>query len=260
MTTPRGNSKANLALVTGATAGIGAVFARRLAAKGYDLVLVARDLSRLKHAAEELTIEHGARVEVLSADLATDEGIIAVASRAADGVDLLINNAGFGQHGGLMTSNMDEELAMLKVHCEAVLRICRAALPTMIERGHGDIINVASVAAFFSRGTYSASKRWVVTFSDSLRQEILGTGVHVMALCPGWIHTEFHKRSGMETTGIPDFLWLDADALVTGALRDLSHHKAVSMPGWKYRALVGLGKILPLSLATKLSARAGSHH
>ena len=149
---------------------------------------------------------------------------------------------------------------MLRVHCEAVLRITRAALPPMIEHGTGGVINVASVAAFFSRGTYSASKMWVVTFSDSVRQQIAGSGVHIMALCPGWVHTEFHERSRMDTSQIPGFLWLDADRLVTAALRDLRRGIPVSIPGTAYRVLIGLGRYLPRRVVTKLAARAGSHH
>jgi short-subunit dehydrogenase len=248
------------ALVTGATAGIGAQFARHLASEGYDLVLVARDQERLARAATALRAENKITVEVLPADLATDDGITAVEQRVARGVDLVVNNAGFGQGADFLTSAMTEELAMVKVHCEAVLRITRAALPHMLEHGRGGIVNVASVAAFFSRGTYSASKMWVVTFSDSVRHQVAGSGVHVMALCPGWVRTEFHQRSGMDTTGVPRFLWLDAERLVASALRDLRRGVPVSVPGAIYKVLAGLGKILPRRVATSLSAQAGSRH
>ncbi|ONI91094.1 short-chain dehydrogenase [Saccharothrix sp. ALI-22-I] len=248
------------ALVTGAAAGIGAQFAHHLARIGYGLVLVARDEERLDRTAAALRAEHGVAVEVLAADLATEDGIAAVERRAALGADLVVNNAGFGQRGDFLASDLVGELAMLKVHCEAVLRITRAALPPMLERGSGGVINVASVAAFFSRGTYSASKAWVITFSDSVRQQVDGSGVRVMALCPGWVRTEFHERSGMDTTGIPGFLWLDADRLVAAAMRDLRRGVAVSVPGVAYKVLIGLGKILPRRVTTALSARAGSHH
>lgn len=248
------------ALVTGATAGIGARFAHHLADRGYDLVLVARDEERLARSAADHRARTGVAVEVLPADLATDDGIAAVEQRVARGVDLVVNNAGFGQQGDFLGSDIGEEVAMLRVHCEAVLRITRAALPQMLERRTGGVVNVASVAAFFSRGTYSASKAWVVTFSDSVRQQVGGSGVHVMALCPGWVRTEFHERSGMETSGIPSFLWMDPDRLVTAALRDLRRNVAVSVPGLPYKVLIGLAKILPRRLTTRLSARAGSRH
>jgi short-subunit dehydrogenase len=248
------------ALVTGATAGIGAAFAKRLASEGFDLVLVARDSERLEKAAQAHSASYGVAVEVISADLAEDEGIALVEERVARGVDLVVNNAGFGQRGDFLASETAEELAMLRVHCEAVLRITKAALPGMIERGRGQIINVASVAAFVSRGTYSASKSWVVTFSDSVRQQVAGTGVHIMVLCPGWVRTEFHQRSGMDTAGIPSFMWIDADRLVAEALRDLRRGTSVSVPGLSYKVLVGLAKILPRTLTTRLSARAGSRH
>lgn len=248
------------ALITGATAGIGAAFARRLASEGFDLVLVARDARRLEMVAGEHRERHGVHVEVLPADLATDDGIADVEARLADGVDLLVNNAGVGQQGEFRATRTVDELAMLRLHCEAVLRLTKAALPPMLHRKHGQIINVASVAAFFSRGTYSASKAWVVTFSDSIRNQLTGTGVHVMALCPGWVRTEFHERSGMSTEDIPSFLWIDAGRLVSRALRDARRGVAVSIPGVSYKILVGLAKVLPRSLTTRLSARAGSHH
>ncbi|UIX29227.1 SDR family NAD(P)-dependent oxidoreductase [Streptomyces sp. GQFP] len=245
------------ALVTGATAGIGAAFARRLAADGFDLVLLARDTARLEEAAEKYRTAHGIEVEVLTADLNTETGLAAAERRVARDVDLVVNNAGFGQRGEFLDTELSEELAMLRVHCEAVLRLTRAALPGMAERGRGGVINVASVAAFFPRGTYSASKAWVVTFSESACQEVSGTGAHVMALCPGWVRTEFHERSDMDVSGIPDALWLDADQLVDGAIRDFRRGVAVSVPFSRYKAMVGLGRVLPRRLVAQLSARVG---
>jgi short-subunit dehydrogenase len=248
------------ALVTGATAGIGAAFARRLAADGFDLVLLARDTERLEEAAAGLREAHGVQVEVLGADLATDEGLAAAEARAGAGVDLLVNNAGFGQRADFLTSDLATELAMLRVHCEAVLRLTRAALPGMAERGRGGVINVASVAAFYPRGTYSASKAWAVTFSESARQEVLGTGAHVMALCPGWVRTEFHQRSDMDVSGIPDSLWLDADQLVAAAIRDFRRGVPVSVPDVRYKAAVQVTRLLPRTLAARLAADRGSRH
>ncbi|MFE2430286.1 SDR family NAD(P)-dependent oxidoreductase [Streptomyces sp. NPDC059373] len=248
------------ALVTGATAGIGAAFARRLASDGFDLVLLARDTARLEQAAEEYRTAHGVAVEVLTADLATEDGIAAAESRAAAGVDLLVNNAGFGQHDTFLKTPLADELDMLKVHCEAVLRLTHAALPGMIDRGRGGVINVASVAAFFSRGTYSATKIWVVNFSESVEQDIAGNGVHVMALCPGWVHTEFHERSHMDKSAVPDFMWLDADTLVAAAVRDFRRGVGVSVPDIRYKALVGLSKAVPRGLSNRISARSGRRY
>jgi uncharacterized protein len=243
------------AFITGATAGIGAAFARRLAAHRMSLVLLARDGDRLRASADALHREHGVDVEVLVADLATDDGIAAAERRVADGVDLLVNNAGFGHGGRFLEVPIAEELTMLRVHCEAVLRLTSAALPGMVARRQGGVINVASVAAFFSRGTYSASKAWVVTFSESVRQDVAGSGVNVMALCPGWVHTEFHERARMDMSGVPEFLWLDADRLVAVALRDFRRGRSLSVPGLPYKAVLGLNRLVPRRLASGVSSR-----
>jgi len=252
------------ALVTGATAGIGAAFARRLAADGFDFVLVARDKERLERAADGYREQRGVRAEVLPADLATDDGIARVEERAAAGdVDLLVNNAGFGQQRSLLESDLADELAMLRVHCEAVLRLTRAALPAMIERGGGrGVINVASVAAFYPRGTYSASKAWVVNFSESARQSARrdGAQVNVMALCPGWVRTEFHQRADQDVSAIPGGLWLDADALVDAAVADFRRGAVISVPDARYKATVAASRLIPRGLSAYLAARAGSRH
>jgi short-subunit dehydrogenase len=237
------------ALITGATAGIGAAFARRLAADGFDLILLARDAERLGRAA----VEYG-NSEILVADLSTEDGIVK-AETAARRVDLLINNAGFGQKGRFLEVPLDDELTMLRVHCEAILRLTYAALPAMRERGRGGVINVASVAAFFSRGTYGASKAWVVGFSQGVAQDV--PGVPVMALCPGFVHTEFHDRAEMDMSGMPSAFWLDADNVVKTALRDFRRGRSVSVPGFQYKALVGAGKLIPRNLAGRLSTRTG---
>ncbi|CCK28034.1 2-hydroxycyclohexanecarboxyl-CoA dehydrogenase [Streptomyces davaonensis JCM 4913] len=210
------------ALITGSTAGLGAAFARRLAADGHNLVLVARDTKRLREQATELHDRHGIEAEVLTADLATDKGIETVADRLADRrspVDLLINNAGFGNKGRYLDVSMADELKMLKVHCEAVLRLTSAAAGAMRERGRGGVVNVASVAAFVPRGTYGASKAWVVQFTQGAAKDLAGSGVRLMALCPGFVRTEFHERAGMGTDNIPGWMWLDADKVGRGGSR-----------------------------------------
>ncbi|UXY21461.1 SDR family oxidoreductase [Streptomyces cynarae] len=248
------------ALITGSTAGIGAAFARRLAADGHDLVLVARDTKRLREQATELHDRHGIEAEVLTADLATDEGIEAVARRLSDlknPVDLLVNNAGFGNKGRYLDVSMADELRMLKVHCEAVLRLTSAAAEAMRKRGRGGIVNVASVAAFVPRGTYGASKAWVVQFTQGAAKDLAGSGVQLMALCPGFVRTEFHQRAGMGTDNIPNWMWLDADKLVATALADLARGKTLSIPDPRYKVLMGMVKVTPRALLGGISSRTG---
>ncbi|MEU1535154.1 SDR family NAD(P)-dependent oxidoreductase [Streptomyces fagopyri] len=248
------------ALITGSTAGIGAAFARRLAADGHNLVLVARDTERLAEQATELHDRHGIEAEVLTADLATDDGIETAARRLSDRrnpVDLLINNAGFGNKGRYLEVSMADELTMLKVHCEAVLRLTSAATAGMRERGRGGVVNVASVAAFVPRGTYGASKAWVVQFTQGAAKDLAGSGVRLMALAPGFVRTEFHQRAGMGTDNIPNWMWLDADKLVAAALADLARGKTLSIPDPRYKALMGVVKVAPRGLLGGITSKTG---
>lgn len=248
------------ALITGSTAGIGAAFARRLAADGHNLVLVARDTKRLREQATELHDRHGIEAEVLTADLAEDAGIESVAARLGDRrnpVDLLVNNAGFGNKGRYLDVSMADELRMLKVHCEAVLRLTSAAAEAMRERGRGGVVNVASVAAFVPRGTYGASKAWVVQFTQGAARDLAGTGVRLMALAPGFVRTEFHERAGMGTDNIPGWMWLDADKLVAAALADLARGRTLSIPDPRYKVLTGLAKVAPRGLVGGISSKTG---
>ncbi|MDH6133481.1 short-subunit dehydrogenase [Kitasatospora sp. MAA4] len=247
------------ALITGATAGIGAAFARRLAKDGHDLVLVARDTGRLEASAADLHKEYGVQTEVLTADLATEAGIAAVEERLLDGsrpVGILINNAGFGNRGAFLTVPLQEELDMLKVHVEAVLRLTTAALPGMRERGFGGVVNVASVAAFLPRGTYGATKSWVVNFTQGVMRDLTGTGVRMMALCPGFTRTEFHERAGMGTSNIPAWGWLSAERVVDEALRDLAHGRTLSVPGKRYKLVVAVARLLPAGKLGGMSSKA----
>ncbi|GAA3492646.1 MULTISPECIES: SDR family NAD(P)-dependent oxidoreductase [Streptomyces] len=248
------------ALITGATAGIGSAFARRLASDGHNLVVVARDTERLQKQATELHDKHAVEVEVLTADLATEEGIAAVEKRLADRthpVDLLVNNAGFGNKGEFLDVPMADELTMLKVHCEAVLRLTSAAVKGMRERGRGGVVNVASVAAFVPRGTYGASKAWVVQFTQGVAKDLAGSGVRLMALCPGFVRTEFHERAGMGTDNIPSWMWLDADKLVAEALKDMARGKSLSIPDPRYKALMGVVKVAPRRLLGGITSKTG---
>ncbi|MFC4606521.1 SDR family NAD(P)-dependent oxidoreductase [Streptomyces maoxianensis] len=248
------------ALITGATAGIGAAFARRLAAEGHNLVLVARDTKRLQEQATELHDRHGIEAEVLTADLSEDDGIGAVEKRLSDPkspVDLLVNNAGFGNKGRYLEVSMADELTMLKVHCEAVLRLTSAAAESMRDRGRGGVVNVASVAAFVPRGTYGASKAWVVQFTQGAARDLEGSGVRLMALCPGFVRTEFHERAGMGTENIPGWMWLDADKVVSAALADLARGKSLSIPDPRYKALMGVVKLAPRRLLGGVTSKTG---
>ncbi|GGV80244.1 dehydrogenase [Streptomyces griseoloalbus] len=223
-------------------------------------MLVARDTGRLREQATELHDRHGIEAEVLTADLARDKGIEAVADRLGDRrnpVDLLINNAGFGNKGRYLDVPMADELRMLKVHCEAVLRLTSAAAEAMRERGRGGVVNVASVAAFVPRGTYGASKAWVVQFTQGAARDLAGSGVRLMALCPGFVRTEFHERAGMGTGNIPNWMWLDADKVTAAALADLARGKSVSIPDPRYKALMGAARLVPRGLLGGISSRTG---
>jgi short-subunit dehydrogenase len=246
------------ALITGPTAGIGAEFARQLAATGHDLVLVSRDATRLDETASELRAEYGVTVDVLPADLSTDAGMTAVEERlrSEEGpVDLLVNNAGFALRKPFLANDIADELDMHTVLVVAVMRLAHAVLPGMIQRGHGAVVNVSSTAGWLPRGTYSAAKAWATSFSVGLTTATAGTGVHVMALAPGFVRTEFHSRAGMKMSGLPSFMWLDADKLVADALRDLRRGKVVSVPGRIYKVAAWLLPRLPRRLVMSIGTK-----
>jgi len=242
------------ALVTGPSAGIGTAFARRLAERGYDLVLVARDESRLAALAAELEATYGVGTEVLVADLTDRAALARVEERLADParpVDLLVNNAGFGHKRPFLDNSVEDEQQMLDVLVTAVLRLSHAALGAMVARGSGAIVNVSSVAGFLPRGTYSAAKAYVTSMSRWADLTYRDQGVRVMALCPGFTRTEFHARMGVGRGSAPGFLWLDADRVVRDALADLDRGRSVSVPGKRYKAITAVVRFVPSSVLAR---------
>jgi hypothetical protein len=224
-----------LAVVTGATAGIGAAFARRLATDGFDLLLVARDEERLATVAAGLP----GRAEILSADLSTADGCSVVEEQLRGRtVDMLVNNAGISLNTTFVDSTAEAEERMLRLNVQAVMRLTLAALSGMVARRRGYIVNVSSVAGFgvpLPGSTYSATKAWVTNFSESVALSVRPHRVRVMALCPGWTRTEFHDRAGIDASRIPGWMWLAADDVVRAGLRDLRRGRAVSVPDWRYK-------------------------
>lgn len=248
-----------VALITGPTSGLGEGYARRFARDGHDLVLVARDTARLDALAAELIAAHGIGVEVLAADLSETAGRDKVVDRLNAGVQVLVNNAGFGTSGEFWTAEPVALQRQLDVNVTAVLHLTRAALPPMLAAGSGTVINIASVAGLVSgRGsTYSASKAWVVFFSEGLANGLEGTGVGVHAVCPGFVRTEFHQRAGIDMESIPDPMWLTVDDVVAESLADVAKGKVVSIPGLQYKALTSAVRIIPRGLVRAFTNRIG---
>jgi len=246
------------ALVTGPTAGIGLAFARRLAAEGHDLVLVARDQQRLDAVADELRTAYGRQVETLSADLVDREQLQRVADRLGESapgrtVEMLVNNAGFALGKGFLADEATDEERLLDIHCRAVLVLTHAAARAMRERRSGTILNVSSVSGFAAMGTYSAVKAWATAFSEAVAGQLAPYGVRVMALCPGFVHTEFHDRASLDMSALPAFGWLDADDVVDEALADLARGRVVSVPSKRFKAVVALCRHVPRPLVRKVS-------
>lgn len=238
--------------MTGATAGIGLEFARQLAARGHDLVLVARDTTRLEAVAAELQATYGVGAEVLTADLADRSQLAVVEERLASAdrpVELLVNNAGFGLKKRFLDNDVDHEQAMLDVLVVAVMRLSHAALGAMTARGSGGIINVSSVAAFLPRGSYSAAKAYVNSFGAWAANEYRPRGVTVTTLCPGFTKTEFHER--MKVRRGSGYLWLEAGFLVSECLKDFDKGKAMSIPGRQYKAITAATRMAPTRLTQR---------
>ncbi|MGB3185745.1 MAG: SDR family oxidoreductase [Ornithinimicrobium sp.] len=246
------------ALVTGASAGLGRAFATEIAARGHDVVLVARDASRLEELAAEINRRYEVSTEVLAADLADRVQLQQVADRLADParpIDLLVNNAGFGINHDFTAGDIADEERALEVMVRAVLVASHAAAGAMTSRGQGAILNVSSVASFTVMGTYSAIKAWATTFSEALAAELDGTGVTVTALCPGFVRTEFHERAAMQLPELPERFWLDPHRVAQDALADIAAGKVISIPSIEYKAIVAGMRLVPRSVARGMARR-----
>ena len=236
------------AVITGASSGLGAEFARQLAEAGYNLVLTARRQARLQTLAADLVTQYGVAVKIIAADLAELE-TIAHLEKVIDELDdlaLLVNNAGFGTPGKLVDLSVASQMAMLTVQVTAPMRLTKAALPGLLRRGSGGVINVSSLAAYFATPgdpNYNASKAYLKHFSEGVNRELAGSGVHVQALIPGFTYTEFHDTPQYEQftrSQIPRFFWMDAQPVVADSLRLLPTGQSVVVPGWLYKGITGL--------------------
>lgn len=250
----------SVALVTGASAGIGTALAAGLAARGHDLVLVARRAERLETIATDLRAAHSVDVEVLPADLESDAGVATVEARLGRDdapVELLINNAGFGTSGPFHELPVAGEEAEIRLNVLALVRLTHAALVPMVERGHGGVINVSSVAAYQPTpdgATYGATKAFVSSFTNAIHEELRGTGVKAMVLAPGFTHTEFHERAMIEAeSGMPEFLWQSAEEVAEAALKAYERGRSVCVPGAVNVAAAAFSTTLPAGITRRVA-------
>ena len=227
-------SSKGTALITGASTGIGAVYADRLAKRGYDLILVARNQSKLNEVAQRLTTT-GRKVETLTADLNTPAGVETVAARLRTDASItaLVNNAGVGSAGKLLDSNIDDLESMIYLNVTALTRLALAAVPTFVARGNGLLINIASIVALapeLLNGTYSGSKAYVVNFTQALKNELTGKGVTVQAVLPGAIDTPFWDKAGVPVQHLPNEIVMTPEDLVDASLAGLDQGELITIP------------------------------
>ena len=244
-----------IALITGATAGIGAQYARLLAKEGFDLILVARNKNRLASTAKILNKEFGVKVEILPADLTKPVQLEKVRKRLSDSrkpIEVLINNAGFGINKSFLVSDLSDEQGLLDVLVTAPMRLTHAVLPIMKERNSGTIVNVSSVASWIAGGSYSAAKSYLTVLTESLHTELRPTKVKISALCPGFTRTEFHERGRMKMNGLPNFMWLSAEKVVSKSWRDVNAGKVISIPGWQYLILSSISRFGPRPMVRRI--------
>jgi len=248
-----------LAVVTGASAGIGQAFAERLAREAWDLVLVARRRDRLDELAAKLRAAHERRVEVLVADLTDPAGLHAVEERIAaePTLELLVNNAGFGTSGAFAELDRDAEEQELRLNVVALVRLTHAALEAFRARGHGTVINVSSLAGFQPspyNATYAATKAFVNSFTQALHEELRGSGARVQLLCPGFTRTEFQEVAGVRTEELPAFAWMEPAAVVEASLEGLRRGDLLVIPGAGNKVMGAVLRALPSAAARRLGA------
>lgn len=260
-TTPSSSFASQTVLVTGATAGIGKAFAEALAARGAHLVLCARNEQRLDALATTLRGRHGVQVRALACDLERPGAaaeLHARLTRDGVGVDVLINNAGFGSAGRFHRQPHEHIASMTQLNCVALAELTHALLPAMVANGRGGVINVASVSAFVPTplmAIYGATKAYVLSLSAALNEELRGTGVHVMALCPGPVPTEFQQRAGYAPLDLKNPAALTAERVVEVALTAYAKRRFSCVPGAVNRVQTALCGVLPLTWLSAISAR-----
>lgn len=244
------------ALITGASSGIGKEFANQLAAKGFDLILVARDEERLNTVGEELSSRYSVGHTVIKADLSRLDEINELALRIKNqelSVDLLVNNAGFGLNKAFHNSSSSEEKALLEVLVTAPLILTQAAISQMIEKNKGYVINVGSVAAWITSGTYSAAKSWLHSFTESMHAQYSSQGIIFSAVAPGFTRTEFHQRANIKMHSMPKWLWLEDKKVVHAAIEGLFKGKSLVVPGAQYKLLKVFADLMPRSAIRSFS-------
>ncbi|MBM9433940.1 SDR family NAD(P)-dependent oxidoreductase [Flaviflexus equikiangi] len=252
------------ALVTGATSGIGKEIAWQLAGEGNDLVLVARNTAALEDYADRLRNFTGQSIEVLSADLATEEGARAVADRTASRekpIGLVVNNAGFGLGQDFIGGSLERELQAIDVMARAILIICHSAANEFARRGYGAILNVSSMTSLTAQGTYSAHKAWVRTFSEGLAETLKPYGVSVTVSCPGLVHTEFHERTQVDASQWPDLAFIPVDKVASRSLDAVRRGRVIVTPSPLYAAAAGFLRLAPRRLVRSVAGpgRSGRH-
>jgi len=244
------------AVVTGASSGIGAAFARQLARDGYDLIVVARRRDRLDALADELHAAHQTAVEVLAADLteAAELRVVEKVIEDAD-LDLVVNNAGFGTAGAFATLDVETEEEEIRLNVVALVHLTRAALPAMLLKGSGGIINVSSMAGMQPapyNATYGATKAFVNSFTEALHEEVRDSGIRVQVLCPGFTRTEFQDRAGINVADLPSLVWMTPEAVVAASLSGLARGEVVCVPGFTNRAVATLTSAVPRALVRRV--------